>query len=94
MRVTVVWRNIIAGLFAPAGIKMLPERNESMPGWKNACWKCMLCHYIYDPDKGDAEHGVKAGVSFQDLPPHWECPKCGSRRNLFRPVIEENSQKA
>jgi rubredoxin len=74
--------------------KMLPERNEPMPGWKTQCWKCMLCHHIYDPDKGDPEHGVKAGVSFQDLPLHWECPMCKSHRNLFRPVIEEDSQKA
>jgi rubredoxin len=54
-------------------------------------WKCILCHFIYDPAEGDIEHNVKAGVPFEELPPHWKCPKCKSRRNLFKPVTENET---
>jgi rubredoxin len=30
---------------------------------------CTVCGYIYDPDKGDVEHGVPPGTSFEDLTP-------------------------
>ncbi|HKZ16381.1 MAG TPA: rubredoxin [Geobacteraceae bacterium] len=62
-----------------------------MSSWKHERWKCSLCHFIYDPAEGDPEHGVKAGVSFRELPPHWECPRCKSHRNLFRPVTEDDT---
>ena len=29
---------------------------------------CSVCGYVYDPEKGDPEQGVKPGTPFADLP--------------------------
>lgn len=51
-------------------------------------WQCMVCGYIYDPDRGDLESGVEPGTSFEDLPEEWVCPECGSGREEFEPLEE------
>ena len=54
-------------------------------------WRCNICEYIYDPEKGDPETGINQGTSFQDLPEHWGCPDCGaSKLNFIRYVEDEN----
>ena len=45
---------------------------------------CEVCGYVYDPAVGDAEHGIKAGTSFNDLPEDWTCPPCGADKHAFR----------
>ncbi len=45
-------------------------------------WECP-CGYVYDPAKGDPEHGVTPGTSFQDLPDDWTCPICGLTKDGF-----------
>ncbi len=37
---------------------------------------CDICGYVYDPEKGDPDNGVKPGTAFEDLPDDWVCPKC------------------
>lgn len=44
---------------------------------------CSVCGYVYDPAKGDPEHGVPAGTKFEDLPADWHCPRCGAGREKF-----------
>jgi flavin reductase (DIM6/NTAB) family NADH-FMN oxidoreductase RutF/rubredoxin len=46
---------------------------------------CSVCGYVYDPEKGDAEGGVAAGVPFEELPDGWVCPVCGSEKSVFTP---------
>ncbi|MCJ2669463.1 MAG: rubredoxin [Thermoplasmata archaeon] len=46
-------------------------------------WECTVCGYIYDPDTGDAESGIKPGTSFEDLPADWTCPVCGATKEEF-----------
>lgn len=46
-------------------------------------WECMVCGYIYDPAKGDPEHGVAPGTPFEDLPADWMCPDCGAEKEMF-----------
>ncbi len=46
-------------------------------------WKCTICGYIYDPEKGDPEHEINAGVPFDDLPEDWVCPICFAQRKDF-----------
>jgi len=48
-----------------------------------AKWQCIVCGYVYDPSKGDLEHGVAAGTSFEDLPANWVCPECGAEKDMF-----------
>ena len=44
---------------------------------------CSSCRYEYEPEKGDPENQVAAGVAFKDLPQDWDCPICGVGKNKF-----------
>ena len=44
---------------------------------------CSICGYVYDPTKGDPEHGAKIGTRFEDLPAGWVCPVCGAAKEMF-----------
>jgi len=46
-------------------------------------YKCTVCGYIYDPEKGDPEHGAAPGTSFESLPDDWLCPVCGVGKDSF-----------
>lgn len=39
---------------------------------------CPLCGYIYDPDEGDLDEGIKPGTLFEELPDGWCCPVCSA----------------
>jgi len=48
---------------------------------------CNVCGWVYDPELGDPDNGVKTGTAFADVPADWVCPECGvakseSRRGL------------
>lgn len=47
---------------------------------------CDLCGYVYDPAQGDADSGIPAGTSFNDLPEDWVCPLCGVGKDEFSKV--------
>jgi flavin reductase (DIM6/NTAB) family NADH-FMN oxidoreductase RutF/rubredoxin len=47
-------------------------------------YKCDVCGYIYDPDKGDPDGGIKPGTKFADIPDDWTCPVCGAEKNQFK----------
>lgn len=49
-------------------------------------YECTLCGYIYDPEVGDEENGIKAGTAFADLPEDWVCPMCGAEKSDFEPA--------
>ena len=51
-------------------------------------WKCTVCGYVYDPEKGDSEHNINPGTRFEDLPEEWVCPICFSPRKAFTILIE------
>ena len=44
---------------------------------------CTVCGYVYDPEAGDPDNGVKPGTKFEDLPDTWECPVCGASKGDF-----------
>jgi rubredoxin len=46
-------------------------------------YRCTICGYIYDPEKGDPESGIEPGTSFDDLPDDWVCPLCGASKDDF-----------
>ena len=46
-------------------------------------WRCMVYGYIYDPEKGDPDSGIKPGTTFKDLPDDWVCPICGAPKDQF-----------
>jgi len=61
-------------LLKPAGKK------EDM---KMAKYECTICGYVYDPEKGDPDSGVKPGTPFEALPADWVCPVCGAAKDQF-----------
>ncbi|GEM_PF-655672 len=44
---------------------------------------CTVCGYVYDPEVGDEDNGVKPGTTFADLPEDWVCPACGVGKDMF-----------
>ncbi|HWQ19384.1 MAG TPA: rubredoxin [Methanotrichaceae archaeon] len=49
-------------------------------------YQCTVCGYIYDPDIGDPDSGIKPGTAFEDLPKDWVCPSCGASKEDFKKV--------
>lgn len=49
-------------------------------------YKCTVCGYIYDPEKGDPDNSVNPGTAFADLPDDWVCPVCGAGKDQFEPA--------
>ena len=70
---------VCAGEEAGAG-KAVNQRSKSMQKYV-----CDVCGYVYDPAKGDPDHGVAPGTAFADLPDSWVCPLCGVPTSKFSP---------
>lgn len=51
-----------------------------------AKYKCNVCGYVYDPEQGDPDNGVKPGTSFEELPDSWVCPVCGAPKDQFEKI--------
>ncbi len=49
-------------------------------------YKCKVCGYIYDPEKGEPRNDTTPGTAFEDLDTSWRCPQCGANVNRFIPV--------
>ncbi|MFH1082978.1 MAG: rubredoxin [Pseudomonadota bacterium] len=46
-------------------------------------YRCTVCGYVYDPEKGDPDTGINPGTPFKDLPDDWVCPLCGAAKDVF-----------
>ena len=44
---------------------------------------CSACGYVYDPEQGDPDSGIKPGTSFEEIPEDWVCPACGAPKSMF-----------
>ena len=51
-----------------------------------AKYRCTVCGYVYDPEQGDPDSGIKPGTAFEDIPDDWVCPVCGVAKDQFREV--------
>jgi len=49
-------------------------------------YECTVCGYIYDPELGDPDNGIKAGTPFEEIPDDWLCPICGAEKSEFEKV--------
>ncbi|MFW6040272.1 MAG: rubredoxin [Thermoplasmatota archaeon] len=49
-------------------------------------YRCTVCGYIYDPEKGDPTQDIEPGTPFEDLPDDWLCPVCGAPKSDFEKV--------
>jgi flavin reductase (DIM6/NTAB) family NADH-FMN oxidoreductase RutF/rubredoxin len=66
---------------APSYVK---ENLEEDP--KMAKYKCSVCGWIYDPEKGDPDGGIIAGTPFEKIPDNWKCPICGAAKSDFEKI--------
>ena len=57
------------------------ERKEKVS--KMAKYECTVCGYIYDPELGDPDGGIKPGTPFEEIPDDWVCPICGVDKSQF-----------
>jgi flavin reductase (DIM6/NTAB) family NADH-FMN oxidoreductase RutF/rubredoxin len=57
------------------------ETKKTAP--KAARYRCTVCGYVYDPEKGDPESGIAPGTPFEELPEDWVCPVCGAAKDEF-----------
>jgi len=64
----------------------IEERKEAAP--KMAKYKCTVCGYIYDPELGDPDGGIKPGTPFEEIPDDWVCPVCGASKDKFEKLPE------
>lgn len=46
-------------------------------------WECIVCGWVYDPEKDVPEQGVAPGTPFEDLPDDFVCPECGVGKEMF-----------
>ena len=44
---------------------------------------CSACGYVYDPEQGDPDSGIKPGTLFNEIPDDWVCPVCGATKSMF-----------
>ena len=49
-------------------------------------YRCTVCGYTYDPEKGDPDNGISPGTAFESLPADWVCPVCGVGKDQFEPA--------
>lgn len=56
---------------------------KKKPAVTMAKYRCTLCSYIYDPELGDPDSGIKPGTPFEELPDGWICPMCGATKSDF-----------
>lgn len=68
------------------GGKSKSEEAKSSAKKGSGKYRCTVCGYIYDPEKGDPDHGVSAGTPFEELPDDWHCPDCGVDKSKFEKI--------
>jgi flavin reductase (DIM6/NTAB) family NADH-FMN oxidoreductase RutF/rubredoxin len=64
----------------------IEDRKEEVS--KMAKYKCSVCGYIYDPELGDPDGGIKPGTRFEEIPDDWVCPVCGASKDQFEKIKE------
>ncbi|MFC1697540.1 thiamine pyrophosphate-binding protein [Nanoarchaeota archaeon] len=56
-------------------------------------FRCTVCNWIYNEDKGHPDSGIDAGTKFDDIPGDWTCPICGASKKAFVNYGEEQKGK-
>jgi len=75
------YRQIKGGATSKNAPGYVAERKENVSNMMK--YKCTVCGYIYDPELGDADGGIKPGTPFAELPDNWVCPVCGVAKSEF-----------
>ncbi|MGA0587428.1 rubredoxin [Dyella sp. KRB-257] len=49
-------------------------------------WRCVVCGFEYDEEKGMPEEGIAPGKAWEDIPDDWICPDCGAPKSDFEMI--------
>lgn len=63
-----------------------PPNHIKKEGEKTPKYRCLVCGYIYDPERGDSKSGIEPNTPFEELPEDWVCPVCGATKDQFEKV--------
>jgi len=80
------YHQVKRGITPKTAPSYIEERKET--AFKMAKYKCSVCGYIYDPDLGDPDGGIKPGTPFEEIPDDWVCPVCGASKDQFEKIEE------
>ena len=75
------YHQVKRGTTPKAAPSYIEEKKEAKP--KMAKYRCTVCGYIYDPELGDPDGGIKPGTPFEEIPDDWVCPVCGAAKSDF-----------
>ena len=53
---------------------------------KTQKYKCTVCGYINDPEKGDYNKGIPPNTPYEKLPDDWVFPACEAPKDMFEKV--------
>lgn len=56
-------------------------------------YKCIVCGFIYDEEKGMPDDGIEPGTKWEDVPEDWACPECGVCKADFEMIEEPATPK-
>jgi len=63
----------------------VPQRQQRK-GLTMKKYVCTLCTWVYDPEIGVPELGIKPNTPFEDLPDDFLCPACLADKSAFAEV--------
>ena len=63
------------------------EEEEPDVKTERPVYQCRECLTVYDEDLGDANFGITAGTSFEDLPGHYTCSVCDAPKKSFKTAM-------
>lgn len=69
----------------------IAERKETASDM--AKYRCTVCDYIYDPELGDPDGGIKQETPFEELPDDWACPVCGATKSEFERMEQDETKR-
>ena len=53
---------------------------------KRQKYRCTVCRYIYNPEEGEPDLGIKPGTPFEKLANDWLCHVCGASNDAFEKI--------
>jgi flavin reductase (DIM6/NTAB) family NADH-FMN oxidoreductase RutF/rubredoxin len=78
------YHEVKRGTTPKAAPSYIAEQNKTVG--KQQKYRCTVCGYVYDPELGDPDNGIKPGTAFGQIPDSWLCPVCGAEKSAFEKI--------
>ncbi len=79
------YRNVKNGI-APKNAPTYIDKSKLENNMKeeiSEVYKCPICGYEHDIEKGDMKSAISAGTKWEDIPDTYKCPLCGAAKEDF-----------